>query len=130
MFERASRLKIRFDTPQGLLSIEDLWDIPLSPRGNRANLDDIARSLHRKMKEAEEGSFVKVEEVKVDETDQLRFDLVRHVIAVRLEEQKAAAEAKARREQKQKVLSLISKKEDEKLEGASLEELRELAANL
>ena len=30
MFTKASRLKLRFQSPAGLLSSEDLWDLPLT----------------------------------------------------------------------------------------------------
>ena len=45
MFEKASRLKLRFSTSIGMLSAEDLWDLPLSSRNGTANLDDVARNL-------------------------------------------------------------------------------------
>ena len=48
IFEMATRKKIRFNSPQGDLSTEDLWDLPLSSKVNgKANLDDIAKDLHR-----------------------------------------------------------------------------------
>ena len=29
MYEKALRMKLRFETPQGPLTVEDLWDLPL-----------------------------------------------------------------------------------------------------
>ena len=49
MFEQAARMKLRFDTPRGALSAEDLWDLPLtSTRG--LSLNDIAITLHHALK--------------------------------------------------------------------------------
>lgn len=34
IFEQASRQKLRFETSAGKLSIEDLWDLPLTSNNN------------------------------------------------------------------------------------------------
>ena len=128
MFEKAARLKLRFDTSIGQLSVEDLWDLPLTHR-NRTNLDDIAIALNKQLKNSDTVSFV-VPDRKSDETIQLRFDLVKHIIAVRLVELKAADEAKTRAEKKQKILAIIADKQDESLKGMSAEDLQKMLADL
>lgn len=128
IFEQAVRLKIRFDTPKGMLSVEDLWDLPLtSTRG--ANLDDIARGLFALLRSGNDVSFVNPEQ-KSDPTAQLRFDLAKHVIDIRLAENKAASEASANREKKQRLLGIIAEKEGQALTALSVEELRGMVAAL
>ena len=57
LFEKANKLKVRFETNKGNVTTEDLWDMPLvSTTG--FSLDAIAISLNRKLKETEEESFV------------------------------------------------------------------------
>lgn len=129
IFEKASRLKLRFDTPVGALSAEDLWDLPLQSKSGRANLDDVARALHRRLKNDENVSFVEPER-KSDETVQLGFDVVKHVIEVKMEENKKAAEARANAQKRDRILEIIAGKEDEGLKDKSIEELRQLAQGL
>ena len=124
MFEKATRLKLRFDTPLGALSAEDLWDLPLTSRTGRANLDDIAVRLHHATKDTRV-SFVEAAS-KTDEAQELRFEIVKHVIAVRQEENRIAADARAAAEKKQTILSIIARKEVAELENASIDELRAL----
>ncbi len=60
LFATASRLQLRFDTPQGQITTEDLWHLPLtSVRTGRANLDDIAVSLNKQLQDQGTTSFVK-----------------------------------------------------------------------
>ena len=128
MFEKASRMKLRFVTASGLVTVEDLWDMPLI-HANRLNLDDIARALHRQLKSMDDVSFVNPDQ-EVDETLQLKFDIVKHIIDVRVAENKAVLTARANREKKQKLLEIISQKENEGLMNTSLDELRKMAESL
>jgi hypothetical protein len=125
MFEKASREKYRIESPQGVLSIEDLWDLPLiSPHPARANLDDIAKRLHRQIRRVgEEESFVETRET-TDDTVVTMFEIVKHVIKVRLAEMETRKQKRVALEKKQQILSLISKKQGEALEAKSLEELQ------
>ena len=123
MFAQASRIKLRFSTPKGLLSAEDLWDLPLTSATGKANLDDIAKDLFRALKSNDNVSFVEPDR-KSDPTTQLAFDIVKHVIDVKLAENAAAAAAKSTAQRKQLLLGIIEQKQNEALTGMTLDELR------
>ena len=125
IFENAVRLKLRFETPQGLISVEDLWDLPLTSKTGRANLDDIARFINKKLKSDDDVSFV-VAERKTNPVEQLRFDVVKHVIDTKITENTIAANKKAASEKNQKILSIIAEKEEDSLKSMPIEELRKL----
>lgn len=133
LFERAARIKLRFESPRGHLNVEDLWDLPLtSDRVDRPNLDAIAMDLHRQTKEsAEVVSFVlPVAEDRSNDTLALAFEIVKRVIAVKVAERDQAKEAADRKERKQQLLRLIAEKQDQELAGRSVEELRAMVEAL
>lgn len=129
MFEKASRLKLRFETSKGLITVEDLWDLPLSSSTGKANLDDVARSLHSQLKNEEDISFVKPE-TKDNMPMKLGFEIVKHIISVKLSEKSAREQAEANREKKQKIMSIIEQKQDTALSAMSIEELSAMVASL
>lgn len=128
MFEKASRLKLRFETEAGLLNVEDLWDLHLKHPHN-VDLDDIAKTLSQATKESSEESFVE-EKSGADDRLQLAFDLVKHVISVRLKERKEKENAAAAKAKKNKILEILEDKEHEELKGKSSDELKEMIADL
>ena len=130
MFAQATRLKLRFNTPLGSVPVEDLWSLPLLPQGgNNLCLDNLARSFHRELKADNQESFV-LKRAKPDEKLQLKFDLVKHIIAVLLEENEAAENAMKAKEKKDMIMAIIVDKEANDLKGKSLEDLRSLLDSL
>ena len=129
MFDKAFRQKLRFESPMGQLSVEDLWDLPLTARSGKANLDDIAKELHHQLKNGDDISFV-IQSKKSDETIQLKFDIVKHIIDVRLAEQSAAETLRSNKDKKQQLLAIIAQKENEGLMNTSLDELKKMAESL
>jgi hypothetical protein len=126
MFEQASRMKLRFDSTKGPLTVEDLWDLNLTSNGV---LDKIAVGLSRQLKEDPNESFVS-ETRKTSDDLQLRFDIVKHIIDVKKAEraaEKAKADAAAT---KRKILEIMERKQDQALEGKTLEELQAMVATL
>lgn len=126
IFERATKKKLRFESPLGMLSVEDIWDLPLTSRtSKKASLDDLAKSLNRQIKENEEESFV-VKKTQANSDLNLRFDIVKHIIEVRMEEADAREKAAQNKAREQRILEILAKKEDEDLLNKSKEELEAL----
>lgn len=130
MFEKATRLKVRFDSAQGKLSVEDLWDLPLTSKTNKANLDDVAKAVARSLKSSDnEESFV-LKSTPSNNLDKLKLDIVKHVISVCLAENEASDTAAANRAKKQQILTIIANKQDGALAEKSIDELKALAETL
>ena len=122
LFLTATRSKFRFPSSAGQLSVEDLWDLPLSGRG--ANLDDTARALHKGLKEADgDISFVKPA-VKTTADLQMKFDIVKYVIEVKMTERDTRAAAEEKAATKQKLMAKLAEKQDKELDNKSAEEIQ------
>lgn len=130
IFELAVRNRFRFNTPQGQLTPEDLFDLPLQSKTGKANLDQIAIELHRQLKQSDEAVSFVTEVPAGNTTLQAKFDLVKYVIEVKREENAKAADARAKAETKQRILSLISQKQDQKLAESSIEDLQKMLVDL
>jgi hypothetical protein len=122
MFEKATRLKLRF-THKGLCTVEDLWDIPLE------SLDRIFKDLNIKLKAQKEESLLETRS-KEDEILDLKIAIVKHIVEVRLSEQKARTDLAAKSTKKQKLLGIIAEKQDSALRDMSVDELTKLVDEL
>jgi len=116
IFAQATRAAVRFTTINGVLTLEQLWQLRLEA------LDVLAKELRKEVRAAEEDSFIAV--AKVDGETQLKFDLVKHIIAVKLEEKREMEESKAKAAKRQVLLEALEAKQGEALRSMSEEELR------
>ncbi|MNE03052.1 hypothetical protein D3C80_955410 [compost metagenome] len=126
LFEAASRQKLRFDSKVGQLSVEDLWDLPLTS-ATKANLDQIAVDLNRQLKGTEE-SFVSTG--KKNAVLELKFEIVKHIIGVRVAENQAKLDERTKAARKEQIETLIEEKKNEGLKAMSIEDLEKLAKDL
>ena len=126
-FEQGTRLKLRFKSVGGLITIEDLWDLPLNSK-NKMNLDDIAKDLHKQLKSFNEISFLKVDknDKKIELELQLKFDIVRHIINVKINEIKEKEQGEIIRTKKEELEALIKEKENDEKRNKSIEELKNM----
>ena len=123
MFQKAARWKLRFESGKGLCPVEQLWDLPLPV------LDKIAKALRAELQDSNLESFIAPLKT-VDKVLELKFEIVKQVIAVRLEELKDAENAEVKRQKRVKILTLIEGKKDDALKDSSVEELTALLADL
>jgi hypothetical protein len=130
IFERAARAKLRFASSIGDLTTEQVWDLPLTAKGERPNLDSLARAAFSEIKSLEEGSFVTLtpDPRKVDL--ELRLDILKHVIAAKLESKAAAEKAAENAERKRKLLSVLASKEEAEMAGMSKDQIEAEIAKL
>ena len=116
MWKEALRLKMRFATSRGNLTIEQLWDLSLE------ELDALAVQLKEQYDQSGAKSYLKKRSVK-DKKIKIGFDIVLEILETKVEEAEAAKEALETKAHNQKILELIAKKKDEQMEGLSIEEL-------
>jgi len=95
MFEIAVRSKLRFPF-RGLISVEDLWDL------NVENLDAVFKELNSQIKRVQEESLLKTKS-KQDEELELKINIVKYIVSVKLEETDLRVKAMEKREQTNKM---------------------------
>ena len=122
IFEYATRNKVRFSY-RGLISVEDLWDLSVN------ELDKIYKELNRLAKQSQEESLLAVKS-DVEEGLEVRISIVKHIVYVKLADIAAIEKASAKKEQKQKIMAIMAKKQDESLENASMEDLQKMLDTL
>lgn len=129
VFEKASRAKLRFATARGNLSVEQLWDLPLDK--GEVNLYNLAQDLLTQVadKPAEKLSFFS-KAVTVDETAELKFEIVKHIVTIRVAEAEAQQTEAIKRTQRAELDALIAAKRSEAKQNLSLEELEAMRAKL
>jgi len=120
IFEAASRGRLRFETSCGILSVDDLWDIKLE------KLNETAVALNNLLKEE---SFIS-KKSKVEDINDLRFAIVKHVIKVRLQDIEDKENEVLVKAKKEKIIEAIANKEDEKLNSESIAKLKKMLADL
>lgn len=121
MYKQASRLKLRFVTTRGLLQVEQLWDLSLT------DLSTLVKGVKKILKKNDDDELSFLEETKtVDVENQLRFDILKDVYLTKKKENEEARDAAQVKEHNQKILELISQKQDEHLKSLSVDELKAL----
>ena len=123
IFERASRGALRFESAVGDLTTEQLWRLPLTERGDKPDLDKLARAVNSELKSLDEGSFVKLKPDPRKTDLELKLDILKHIIDYKIGLQDAAVKAAEARARRERLLAALAKKEEADLAGLSRAEI-------
>ncbi|QLQ36723.1 hypothetical protein [Micromonospora robiginosa] len=129
IFEKATREKFRYPSTKGLLSTEQLWELPLTAKSG-FSLDDVARAVNAELKAVDTESFVATEANPAKATLEAKLEVVKHVIAFRLMEDQAAKAAAAKKLEKERLLAALGRKQDAALENLTEADLLARINNL
>lgn len=122
LFERAVREKTRFNF-RGLISSEDLWDLPLE------SLDSIWCSLEAELEKLPKKSLLQTSTKQRDEIE-FKQEIVKHIVETKKAEAEAKSQAKEISAKKQMVLGIIEAKKNEDLKNKSIDELMKLVEEM
>lgn len=122
IFEVATRNGFRFQF-KGMISVEDLWN--LSTR----ELDSIFKTLNSQLKQVNEESLLQVKTQQDQELD-TKIEIVKYIFGVKLEEENLRLQAKDRKEKKQKLMEILSEKQDANLKNMSEEDIKKMLSEL
>ena len=123
LFITASRKKYRFTSLKGQLLTEDLFDLSL------ASLDTIAVDLDEKVQKAGRKSFVGKRATATGD-DENKLEIVKAVIEIKQTEDENRKTRVVKDGQKAFLTSLLEKKQMEKMESLSEEEIQKQLASL
>jgi len=121
MFEKAARMKLRFDY-KGQATVEDLWDLTVE------KLDGIYRKLRAEQKEASGESLLTPPSE--NEALNLKVDLVKHIVGVKLQEKSAKVDLAQKRARRRRIAEIYAQKQDQSLMNKTEEELAQLLAEM
>ena len=120
-FKQASRLKLRFSTTRGVLSIEQLWDLDVS------ELDSLVVSLNDACESvANRKSFRKRATSKTNEKIQLAFDIALEILETKEAEEIAASEGDEIKKHNQAILLRMAANNEKELDSLDNEALAKL----
>lgn len=123
MYKQAVMLKLRFETPKGLLTVEQLFDLSM------ADLSTTIKKVNAliKKEQATDDELSFLEGVDTTETqNSLRFRILKDVYLTKKDARDAAALDFEKKQRNQRIAEIIAKKKDEALENKSIEELEKM----
>ncbi len=130
LFIFATRNKLRFVSIRGELSVEQLWDVPLRSREPDFNLNAIAKTASKALKEISEENFVETTKTPEHTRREMALEVVKYVIEVKLTEEEAAKNRAAKKLEREQLLAILAEKQAGKLSELSEKELQKRIAAL
>ena len=129
LFLQATREKFRFQSSKGDLSVEQLWDLPLTSRTG-FDLDTVAKAVNSDLKGANEESFVNTTNNPAVSRLQSKLEVVKAIIEIKLAEAEATKKRVEKAAERQRLMEVLHSKKDQELQGLSVEEIEKRLAQL
>ena len=129
IFEQASRKNLRFTSSRGELLTEQLWTMPLTSKSG-FDLDTVARGINQELKAVTGDSFVSTYTNPTKTTLELQLEIVKYIIAVKLQEAEDNSLRIQRADERAKLIDIVAAKRDESLKALPIEELEKKLAAL
>lgn len=122
IFEYAAMNRLRFQY-KGSITTEDLYSLPVKA------LDEIYQGLAADLAAKQGAKSLMAKQDKDTEQLTIKMKIVEYIYGQKIAQTEAAKRAAAQKQQDQVILELIAKKEQQALEGMSVEELRAMLSN-
>lgn len=123
IFLKAVRMKLRFQTNKGLLSVEELFDLKLT------ELDSVAIAVNKQLKDSKEESFIATK-TKANTELELRLEILKAIIEIKQTEAKAKSDKAKKDQELERLNELLLRKQDSALEQLSPDEIKARIAEL
>jgi hypothetical protein len=116
IFEKAAKQKLRFSTSKGLITSEDLFGL------NLTWLNKVAMETNAIIKQTTQESFISEANHK-DTENELRLEILKHVIASKIAAKDRAKSRAVKDAQKAELQELLADKKKEGLKSLSAEDI-------
>jgi len=127
MYKQASKMKLRFESEKGSLTVEDLWDLPLTSEKG-VSLDGLAKKVYHELTSYEINFVDKVDIGK--RISELKLNIIKDIIAEKISDREKAKERSLLKSRKEKILEIIEEKESEFLKEKDIDQLKGMLNNM
>lgn len=129
IYKEALLNRVRFSTNVGLLTLEEVMDLPLTSKSG-LSVDSLAVDLVNKLKNENKEIVSLVNEDKEDVeryVDELKLEVLKDIIEYKKALIEEKRKAQAENSEKRRIMEALARKKEDKYNDMSIEELEELS---
>ena len=131
IFQQAAKIGLTFSSPNGPLSVAQLYDLPLTSRTKALSLDSVSADLLKRMEAEPRVSLVASSPRSTEgAANELRVEILKAIIADKQAEQAAAVNEEVRRTEKEQLRQALQERKNADLQNLSVAELEARLAAL
>lgn len=130
IYKQAVKQKLRFPSGRGLLTVEQLMDLPMTSTTGKLNLRDIATPIAEKLASKGLSVLSFFDKPTEDPTAKLQMAIISDIVASKQAENVAKSTAKAKETERAQLQELLAKKRAEVLGNLTAEEIEAKLAAL